>query len=62
VVDRPFRRAMLNKCGFAANLDIEVGAATTARSTFLKPALFQAGDGFAQHAVAKVALSHVEQF
>jgi hypothetical protein len=44
------------------NFNIEVAAATTARSTFLKPALFQAGDGLAQHAVAKVALSHVEQF
>jgi hypothetical protein len=34
----------------------------TARSTFLKPALFQPPDCFPQHAVAKVSLSHVEQF
>jgi hypothetical protein len=31
-------------------------------STFLKPALFQPPDCFPQHAVAKVSLSHLEQF
>jgi hypothetical protein len=35
LVDRPLRRAMLNKCGFAAEINIEVraGRAFTARST-----------------------------
>jgi hypothetical protein len=35
-VDRPLRRAMLNKCGFAAQINIEVRAGLalrTARST-----------------------------
>jgi hypothetical protein len=31
LVDRPLRRAMLNKCGFAVQINIEQG---TARSTF----------------------------
>jgi hypothetical protein len=36
LVDRPLRRAMLNRCGFAAKINIEVRAvrAFTARSTY----------------------------
>jgi hypothetical protein len=32
-VDRPLRRAMLNKCGFAAQINIQRG---TARSTYCR--------------------------